>query len=127
MLKKVILRTTGSIRKKLKAAGVSYKVQFLATLLQNIYWNGFKDRRGTSYRINRSRLKDLAEVRRFEVGTLRRLVDRLKADGFILCPLDKTDLGANEWVFDKRDKLRALPLADDVAIRNAEDRADDVD
>jgi hypothetical protein len=106
--------------------GTPYKVQLLATLLENIYWNGFRERRGTSYRINRSRLRDLADVQRFEIGTLEKLVARLKADGFILYPLDNNDFGATEWVFDKRDTLRALPLADDAAIRNADDRADDV-
>jgi hypothetical protein len=38
----------------------------------------------------------------------------------------KSDFSANEWIFDKRDKLRELPLVDDAAIRNADDRTDDV-
>jgi hypothetical protein len=126
--KKLGMAGTG---KKIGAKLTPYKVQLLATLLQNIYWNGFKERRGTSYRIDRSRLKNLAEVERFEVGTLKKLVERLKADGFVLYPLDQScDFSANEWIFDKHDKLhdklRKLPLADDAAIRNADDRTDDV-
>jgi hypothetical protein len=123
MPKKVGKRTVRR-RKTIRAESTPYKVQLLATLLQNIYWNGFEERRGTSYRINRSRLTDLAEVQRFEVGTLKKLVERLKADGFIFYPLDKGNFTASEWFFEKLDKLRELPQADDKAIRKAEDRSD---
>jgi hypothetical protein len=99
MPKKVEKRTAGRTKKIIRPKGTPYKVQLLATLLQNIYWNGFEERRGTRYRINRSRLKDLAQVQRFEVGTLKKLAELLKADGFMLYPLDKGDFSANEWFF----------------------------
>src|SRR5262249_26922990 len=88
------------------------KNDVLAVLLGNIYWNGF-DHRGTSYRIVRSKLRDLAGVQRLEAGTMKKLIERVRADGFILYPVDKSDYArASQWIFDRLENHTSLPLAD---------------
>jgi hypothetical protein len=47
------------------------KIDLLTALLKNIYWNGF-DHRGTSYRIARSKLRDLAGVQRLTAAPIIR-------------------------------------------------------
>jgi hypothetical protein len=91
-----------------------------------VYWNGF-DHRGTSFRITRSRLRNLAELQRLEAGTMKKIVERVRQDGFILYPIDKSDYArARQWGFDKLEKHTNLPLADDDAIHSAEQRSEDV-
>jgi hypothetical protein len=99
------------------------KIEVVATHLKNIYYNGF-DRRGTAYRIARSNLRDFAEVQRIEAGTMKKLIDRVRRDGFTLYPIDKSDYGqANQWMFDDLANYKKLPLADDAAVSNAEQRS----
>jgi hypothetical protein len=102
------------------------KIDLINVLLKNIYWNGF-ERRGTSFRIARSRLRDLADVQRLEAGTMRKIVERVRREGFILYPIDKSDYAlARLWGFDKLENHTNLPLVEDDAIRNAERRTEDV-
>jgi len=98
----------------------------LAVLLRNIYWNGF-DHRGTGYRVARSKLRDLAGVQRLEAGTMKKLIERVREDGFILYPLDKSDYArASQWIFDRLENHTRVPLADAAAIRYAEQRSEHV-
>jgi hypothetical protein len=127
MRKLVTRRTAKAAKKNTGAKATPNKLDVLTVLLQNIYWNGFKDHRGVSYRIRRSRLRGLADVQRLEAGTMNRLVKRVRADGFILYPMDKSDYArAKEWIFDRLDNLAKRPLADDAAISNAEERSEHV-
>ena len=58
---------------------------------------------------------------------MKKLVERVREDGFILFPLDKGDYAcASEWIFDKLENLTRLPLAEDIAISNAEMRSENV-
>jgi hypothetical protein len=99
-------------RKSAAAEATPDKIDVLAVLLGNVYWNGF-DRRGTSYRIARSKLRGLAGVRRLEAGTMRKLIERVREDGLILYPVNKSDYArASQWVFDKLENHTRLPLAD---------------
>jgi hypothetical protein len=111
---------------KTSAKATLDKIDLLAILLRNIYWNGF-DHRGTSYRIARSILRDLAGAQRLEAGTMKKLIERVRVDGFILYPVDKSDYArASLWVFDRLENHAKLPLADATAIRNAEARSENV-
>jgi hypothetical protein len=102
------------------------KIDVLAVLLRNIYWNGF-EHRGTNYRIARSKLRDLAGVQRLEAGTMKKLIERVREDGFILYPVDKSNYAsASQWIFDKLENHTKLPLADTAAIQNAEERSERV-
>jgi hypothetical protein len=108
------------------AAPTPDKIEVVATHLKNIYYNGF-DRRGTAYRIARSKLRDLADVQRIEASTMKRLIDWVRRDGFILYPVDKGDYAdANQWIFDELANHRKLPLADETALRTAEQRSEAV-
>lgn len=103
------------------------KLDDAVVLLKNIYWNGFEERRGTSYRISRSRLRDFAELQRLETGTMKKLMDRARKDDFILYPLDKSDYAsANDWIFERLENLKKLPLADEAVIGRAGERSDAV-
>jgi DNA-binding MarR family transcriptional regulator len=126
MPKEIARRKARAVGKTATAKVTPYQVQVLAALLENIYWNGF-EHRGTAYRIARSRLRDLTDVERLEPGTMKKLIERVKEDGFVLYTVDKGDYArAREWILDKREKLKKLPLADDTAIKNADERSEDV-
>jgi hypothetical protein len=71
---------------------------------------GFEARRGVSFRIARSKLRRLAAVGRLESGTVEKLVERVRKEGFVLFPLDSSDYArAKEWIFDKYETLSKLP------------------
>jgi len=66
-------------------------------------------------------------MHRIEAGTMKKLMERLREDDFILYPLDKSDYAhASFWIFDKLENHVRQPLADTTAIRNAEERSERV-
>jgi hypothetical protein len=43
-------------------------------------------------------------------GTMEKLVERVRKEGFVLFPLDSSDYArAKEWIFDKYETLSKLP------------------
>jgi hypothetical protein len=99
-------------------------VEVVGTLLQNIYWNGFRDRRGAGFRIQRAILRSLFESDRLKTSTIEKLVEHLKPQGFFLYPFDRSNpAAAREWIFEKLNRVSQLPLADEVAINRAQQRA----
>jgi hypothetical protein len=72
-------------------------------------------------------LRDFAELKCLEAGTMKNLMERARKDDFILYPLDKSDYArAGDWIFDRLENLKKLPLADESAIRRAEERSEAV-
>jgi hypothetical protein len=66
-------------------------------------------------------------VQRLEAGTMKKLIERVRDDGFILYPLDKGDYArADQWISTSLENHTRLPLADAAAIRNAEQRSESV-
>jgi hypothetical protein len=126
MLKRGARKGTRTTTQKAEAKGTPNKIDVVAAVLENVYWNGF-EHRGTNYRIARSKLRDLASVQRLEAGTMKKLIERVREDGFILYPVDKSNYAsARQWIFDKLENHTKLPLADATAIRNAEERSENV-
>src|SRR6478672_1852762 len=99
MLKTGAKRGSRTATKKAAAKGAPNKIDVLAAVLKNVYWNGF-EQRGTSYRIARSRLRDIVRVQRLEAVTMKKLIERVREDGFILYPVDKSNYArASQWIF----------------------------
>jgi len=90
MPKRIARRKRRRTKSSAGAKATSDKIDLLAVLLRNIYWNGF-EHKGTGYRIARSKLRDLGGVQRFEASTMKKLIERVREDGFILYPVDKSD------------------------------------
>lgn len=116
-------------RKKLKsnksarARVVPDKVEHVVTSLENIYWNGFI-RRATSYRIARSKLRELAGVPRLKIEIVKSIVDQARMNGFILYPLDSSnEAKAQDWIFDAIERFAKYPLVDHYAVQRAEKTA----
>jgi len=102
------------------------KIEVLAVLLENIYWNGF-EHRGTSYRIQRSKMRDFAQARRLEAGTMKKVIEGVRGAGFLLHPVDTGDYArADLWAFDTVENQTKLPLVDAAVIRHAEERSRDI-
>lgn len=99
------------------------KIEVLAVLLSNVYWNGFEGRRGTSFKVARSELRALVGTHRLETGPMKRLVDRLRKEGFVFFPVDGSDYGsAQEWIFQPVKSFKDYPLADEQVFLRAESR-----
>jgi hypothetical protein len=58
---------------------------------------------------------------------MRKIVDRVRQDGFLLYPIDKSDYArAGQWAFDGLQRHLNLPVADELAIDRAEKRSENV-
>ena len=97
-------------------------VRFVASTLENIYWNGFKERCGP-FKIKRRTLLQLLPMGR-EAVTLESVLKRLRQGRFSMFAVDTVikPLSAKEWIIERRD-IEEIPVVTAAVMRRAERRA----
>jgi hypothetical protein len=106
--------------KRQRTLAVHPKVNSAGILIQNIYWNGFGERR--SFKISRKMVRHLLQAETLSATTVAALVKNLRQYGFLMSPLGGT---AKEWIVQRIDPTE-LPVVMDDIIREAEERAIDL-